>query len=383
MRKESAQFVITSNQPAGNVFPLMDSRVKPNKVVLLRPDEEDHLRFSKRLIDVCKSLTLENETVLLPESVDSSAIKNAISESVDRYLQQGYALSLNVTCGPKLICIIAHEVFKEKNLPVFYVKDDWLRWLNNPNDTEDFDLHDRIKIPTYFKSYGLNTTSLARGPIDLDRNELSKAWLNEDLRNEKDLGILNYYASQAKDTLSTTVSATHLNRAPFMKIVDDLIRLNIANLNSQQLTFSDETSRFFANGGWLEDHVFNILSELKLELPKLQDIARSVEVTWLTNNNEQRVRNELDVVVLYNNQCVIIECKTKRFERESARNIVYKVGSLVKYLGGIQATGGIISYHRIAPIFQKRASLMDVFVCDKSSIHRLKHHIKEHLKTLN
>ena len=49
-------------------------------------------------------------------------------------------------------------------------------------------------------------------------------------------------------------------------------------MQGNALIFKNEEARFFANGGWLESHVFEVLQSLRGQFEGLSDVAMGVRV---------------------------------------------------------------------------------------------------------
>ncbi|MDO3386626.1 DUF1887 family CARF protein [Gilvimarinus sp. SDUM040013] len=377
MDSQRVHFLIISDQPSPNLCPLLDSRLKPDEIVLITPPGADYYEYQQWLIQVCQPMGIKCTGVELNNIWDVDSIRRDIEALVDKRVEKGEKLVLNNTCGFKPISIVAHEVFFYRNLPAFYLHNDWVRWLSNPTQEPDFNLQDKIKLPAFLHSHGLKVSELERQGIPASYRALAEHWIASADTYSKAMGILNYYAAKAESSLACTLDDAHLSgHTAFSQLLDQLIDCGLATLSGNRLTFTDATARFFANGGWLEELVFSELLKLRSELPQIQDIARSVEINWLESQKRRPVRNELDVMVLYDNRLVVIECKTSRFDNQSANDVVYKLGSLIKHLGGIKTTGILVSFHSIASHSKERAKLFDVAVCERTSLSSLNQHLR-------
>ncbi|MEH6444930.1 MAG: DUF1887 family CARF protein [Oceanospirillaceae bacterium] len=378
------QLLIISDQPSSNLCPLLDSRLTPDEIMLATPKGSNYQDFQRWMIEVCQPLGIKCSVLDLPDYEKIATLRHCFEQLVEQRVALGQQLTLNSTCGEKPIAIIAHEVFVYHDLPVFYVKHDWLHWLHNPHQLAAISLEDRIKIPAFLNSHGLNVTALKRGPITLQMRDIASHWLSQAKTYTKSMGILNYYAAKAQHSLYCNISEQHNTaHSPFSMMLDQLSDAGLIQLAGNKLTFSDEESRFFANGGWLEDQVFSELLLLRKELPKLQDIARNVEIEWRESNHQHKVKNELDVIALYDNRLLVIECKTKRFDKGEAKNVVYKLGAMIKHLGGIKAVGAIVSFQHISAKHCERAQLLDIYVCEKQGLANLPRQLRHFLEECN
>ncbi|UTF61601.1 Card1-like endonuclease domain-containing protein [Gilvimarinus sp. DA14] len=383
MDSHSTQFLIISDHPNGNLMPLTDSRLKPDEVVLLTPPGEHLADYQHWLIQVCQPMGIRCTTIELAQPWDIEQLRQTLEELVVARLAQGENLILNNSGTKGPIGIIAHEVFFYRNLPAFYVRNDQVYWLCNPDNRSSFNLEDKIKLPAFLQSHGLKVTHYSREGIARAQRDIAERWLLGATSYSKAMGILNYYASRAESGLSTRVDHNHLRgNTPFNQLLDDLAQHQLVQLKGNELSFSSEEARFFANGGWMEELVFSELLKLRGEFPQLQDLARSVQLNWLESRRQRPVRNELDVLALYNNRLIAIECKTSRFEQGNGKKVVYKLGAMLKHLGGPSARGLIVSFHPIKQIHCERAELFDVHVCERSQLGNLTHLLRTLLKEL-
>ena len=378
------QLVILSDQPSSNLCPLLDQRLKPDEVILATPVGERYQEFQQWFIDACEPLNIKCSVLNLPEFHQIEQIKQCFEETVNERLTLNQQLTLNCSAGDKPLGIIANNIFSKHNLAVFFVKHDWVHWLNNPQQQASMNLEDSIKIPTFLASHGLKVTDLKRKPVSDELHNMARQWLSQTRTYTKAMGILNYYAARAQQNLSCKLSDNHFKgHSPFTIMLDQLEQAQLVSLKGNILTFKDEDTRFFANGGWLEDQVFSELQKLRGTLPKLQDVARCVEIEWKASSNRHTVKNELDVIALYDNRLIVIECKTKRFDQGDAKGVVYKLGSMIKHLGGVKSNGAIISFQHIASSHIARAQLMDIFVCEQKNLAGLSNQLKQFLSAIN
>ncbi|AJQ94160.1 Card1-like endonuclease domain-containing protein [Gynuella sunshinyii] len=382
MSIKTVQLVLVSEQPGQNLCPLLDLRLKPDEVILAATANSPYLEHRQWLIEACKPMGIQCTLLDLPDAWQTDLLRQTFESVVAQHLAQGHKLILNSTGGYRPVAIIAHEVFFYRDLPVFFLNKDWVRWLSNPDQQPDFALQDNVKLPTFLQAHGLEVESLSRSHIPPEQRELAKKWQAQARAYSLAIAKLNYYASQAEDHLHCNIPRHELRGDHmFLEILDQLSDAGLAEMHQQQLTFASEEARFFANGGWLEERVFSELFQLRSEFPRLQDVARSVQVRWLGSKQKFSIRNELDVLALYDNRLIVIECKTALLDYRNAQHVVYKLGSMLKHLGGFRTTGMITSFHDIHPKHHQRAELFDVQICDRRTIGQLRHQLIERLRT--
>jgi hypothetical protein len=153
------------------------------------------------------------------------------------------------------------------------------------------------------------------------------------------------------------------------------------------LTFKDEAARFFANGGWLEAHVYEVLQSLRGQHVGLSDVALGVRVSFADGarrNPHSNDKNEIDVAFLFRNTLHLIECKTANLAQtglgddSKATEAIYKMESLLK-LGGLRTRGMVVDYRgelAKSEANQKRAKEAGIAIVSGVQLKDLKGHIR-------
>ncbi len=369
---------MVSGQPTPNLTPVLDERTRPERVIMLvSPNMEQRAKW---LAEVISSYRVQ---VLMKEIRDPWDIEMLTDDILQILSELDEDAGLNVTGGTKPMAIVAHEAFSSAEKPVFYVhpEHDRLIWLYPKRDS--IDLQNRVRIENFLRVHG------ARISDRVDRKSVPSKWkqtthaiINEIERFGRPLGVLNYLAAESEGTLSSPPVPGRwkdnknfcdllmiFEKSDFLRYVDGVIR------------FPDEDSRFFANGGWLEHHVKDIVDSLRSRLP-IQDIAHSLEVCHIDKCD---VKNELDVIFLSDNRLYIIECKTKRFSLtgigadQKAADTLYKLDVLKDY-GGLKASGMLVSFRKLPEPDRVRADAMGIRTVIGGAIRRLEQEIEQWVK---
>ena len=276
----------------------------------------------------------------------------------------------------------AYEACRLYELPIFYVhpEKDRLVWIFLPDGAAatPLELADRIKIEPFLQAHGVEVRN--KPGRSVENSALLKTG-QEIIRHfdayRKQLGTLNYLASRASQTLSTPLEYHQRNAA--RDLIDLFEKHGLLTQQGGELRFRTRDARFFANGGWLEYHVFDAVHQLRHNDPHIQDIARSVEVS--RRQRGKAVPNELDVVFLRNNRLHIIECKTRKIKGEGedspGAETLYKLDSLADLMGGLQARAMLVSYHDIQGHDHARAADLGIAICSGAQLQNLKRHLRE------
>jgi hypothetical protein len=282
------------------------------------------------------------------------------------------------------MAIAAFDVFSSNSLPIFYVHPEFDRliWLA-PKNRPDQPLADRVTFDPFLGAHG---TELAPRPAGFGMAEPLKNLAEELVLNvagfSKALAILNGAASRAKDSLLSQELFNELDRPDFRELVSWFESLDLLSVEGSCLRFQDETARFFANGGWLEQYVYAKVQELKTEYPFIQDIGRGLVVS--RQSQDGKVENELDVAFLAKNRLHVIECKTRGFKGETIQgghgaDALYKLDTLGQKLGGIQTRRMLVSFQPLSQPIKRRAGDLRIDLCEHKDLVQLKQRMKKWL----
>jgi len=379
MKKFKTHVCMVSGQPAPNLLPLLDEELKPEKVILLAtPQMKDKAGYLQAVI---QPLGIKVEI----QSLDAADNFDAIQEKLLTLLsaEQNSNIALNVTGGTKWMAIAAQEVFRANNFPVFYVNiaQDTVLFLGEKQ--EPHKLQQRINLDNFLKANGyvIKEPSIPQGLVAKQR-DICEQMVGKVNEWQAALGQLNLLASQAEQKKSLSISFSDCNLQQDKHLQALLAELSIAKVlsisDNTAITFLDEKSRFFSNGGWLEYYVNSLLNQLKSE-KIIQDSARlNIKI-----RSAMGTENELDVAFMANNHLHIIECKTKRFTGAKAglagTDTLYKLDS-ISDLGGLGTKSMLVSYRQLPAGDRQRANDLRIKVIEGVAIQQLKTHLKTWLE---
>lgn len=378
MKKFKTHVCMVSGQPAPNLLPLLDEALKPEKVILLATPQMSKKADDLRAVIQPLGIKVEINTLDAADNFDAIQEKLLILLSAE----QNTNIALNVTGGTKWMAIAAQEVFRAHGFSVFYVNiaQDTVLFLGEKQ--EPHKLQERINLDNFLKANGYTITegSKPQGLIARQRELCERLVLNVN-EWQAALGQLNLLASLAEQKKSLRISFADSGLQPDQYLQVLLSELSDANVlrssDKIAITFADESSRFFSNGGWLEYYVNSLLNQLKSE-HIIQDSAR----LNLKIRSAMGSENELDVAFMANNHLHIIECKTKRFTGARAglagTDALYKLDS-ISDLGGFGTKSMLVSYRQLQDADRQRAKDLRIKVIEGAAIQQLKTHLKRWL----
>ena len=344
----SIHICLVSEQSIPNLLPVFSSQCRVDKVIYICSGYFKANGKVEALSQIIKSQKVDVQVYDLKDAYSKPEVEALVEQIIDENNGEETSISLNVTGGTKLMSLAAYEVCYSLGKPIYYVDKNILRWLYNapaPDlDTEQLD--GKLTINQILNSYSVDVIQKNRKKVS-DRSQfLINKLINNHQNNPTLIKTLNYHAMLAKKTpdLSSTINDKEWGNPMFRGLLEHLEHDGLLErLSKNRIRFNSEESRFFLNGGWLEDYVFFVLQQIQTSNPELiNDVARSVEIQFKDKMTKQSTKNELDVVFVKDNQLFIIECKTKIIPKNPSNKqdgetqaMIYKLGSLLKSLGGI------------------------------------------------
>lgn len=369
------QFCLVSDQPVPNFLPALEPTLKPERVVLAVSDGmRKKAEFLKKAFE---DRHIQCETVPVPDPYNLPALQDLFVGWLDG--RDAEPVMLNVTGGTKPMAIAAQEAFRMADKAVFYVnvETDELFWLESAvGKRSPLRLSAPISLKTYLLIHGY-------GMKDDKNQTISETWKalgTEMLRNapkwQKALAALNFHAMQAEQRDVLDMGRIDARGIGAWDEMMEQLYYNEIIRDRTRLQFRSSEARAFANGGWIEHQVFDVIRAIN----GVQSPALNLQITDADGN-----RNELDVAVLFRNRLAIVECKTKRFDRGDddihgpAADTIYKLDALRKS-GGLRTKGILVSFMPVEDRHKHRAQAAGITVIDQGSLPRLKECLQAVLK---
>lgn len=371
-RRHDVHVCLVSDQATPNFIPVLDSRFRPKEVVLVvSPEMRPRAAWLREALAHRVARVSE---YAVDDAWDIPGMHERFLELVTA--RAGEDLALNVTGGTKPMAIAAQEVFRVANLPVFYVHPAKNTVRPLFVDETAFVIEERVRLADYLAIHGFRELGRDRSELALELGEIAGDFIKEVERFGAPLRRLNGLAASARETLRAPLGALAGNEH-LLELTDKLERHGVARIEKNVLVFPSEQARFFANGGWLEWHIAQVVAGLERELG-IQDIARSLEV-----RSGHQARNELDVAFLAHNRLFLIECKAKVLAGPEAEGpgaqTLYKLDSL-RTLGGLNTRGMLVSYQPLETWDRQRAVDLRIRVVEGGQLRNFARHLREWLE---
>jgi Domain of unknown function (DUF1887) len=168
MNNPDAHICLLSEQPSPNICPLLDPRMQPREVVLVvTPQQRQRVEHYRAVLGPrgVKVAVLE-----IGNAFDTEEIAGCVEKELDSRLKQGQHILINATGGTKPMSIAAYMVGYNRDVPVFYVHDDQIEWLCNPDKKyESMHLQERLKLEAFLQIHGVEVIAIADNPAKAQR----------------------------------------------------------------------------------------------------------------------------------------------------------------------------------------------------------------------
>ena len=350
------QIMLVSDQAAPNLLPALDPTLKPEKAVLLVSS-----KMAKRadaLEAVLREVGIKPSRVLLPDEHNLAALEEVM-------LQTGSELgtasvAVNLTGGTKLMALTAQTIAQMAGWPSFYVDvdTDQIIWLDKNRPAQA--LTQQLRLRHYLRGYGFQ---LSEG---IERPQPNPAWqalVTDLIQNigslEEAIGQLNYLSQEAQQTLVHTLRSRQSANHHLDALLRKFEQAQVLKRKGEQVQFAHEAARRFANGGWIEHHVYQAVCRVTGDLG-IRDKAANLQVTDASGQP-----NEMDVALMARNRLFVIECKTARMNNPDdtkANDTLYKLAENCKRIGGLGTRGMLASYRPLRPSEQRLAKVLQIEV---------------------
>jgi hypothetical protein len=363
--------MLVSEQAAPNLLPALDPAMKPQQAVLLV--SRKMAQRAQALQAVLQEVGIKTETVPLPDEHDMAALQATFLDIAIQ--REGQSIALNVTGGNKLMALAAQAVAQTAGWPTFYVDVDTDRvvWLDETRPSQA--LSHQLRLRHYLRGYG---ASLVDG---VQRPQANATWqtLMDDLvlnasSLSEPIGQLNYLAQEARSSLRINLTARQLDSRSLEALLRKFEQTQLLQLKGSALHFPSEAARAFANGGWIEHHVYQTVCRVTADLG-IRDKAPNLQVKDISGQP-----NEMDVAFLARNRLFVIECKTARMDSPEdlkANDTLYKLAENCRRIGGLGTRGMLATYRPLREPELRLAKALQIEVVAGSSLARLNEKLKQ------
>jgi len=247
--------------------------------LMKQKNKTDHLVDAAGInIDKC-------DEIILPDENDPKDI----NELLKKHFQGNDRYVVNITCGNKIMFMVAHNYFTSSGNLVYYMPIGKNYFIDLNNTENIMEVKTRLNLREYLSAYGVSYNSFPKNKISNFHilKQIYKEYRNNGYNPEKVAGL------------------------------------------------RDNEHKQFFTGEWFEQYVYYLLKkQFKLS-------EENIEIQLKINNLPQPQRsgsdNELDVVFTMNNELYVIEAKVsigiKRISKKFLDNILFKLSAINKNFG--------------------------------------------------
>lgn len=361
--------VLSASAIAPILSPMLDSKLGCTRaVVIATKDNEKRFDYLKRVLS---SHQIQAEMFVITNPFDIEQLRKELAELLGSLVNERPLV--NVTVGTKPLSIVLHEQATKLDFPVYYLNtNDQLTWFW-PRHQAPMELEDLIKCEPFLNAHGVEVLSSKNPSMRPELFDIFKKRVASADKQDLLIRDLNRLAHSANDLFEVGLKSADFKNEALQPFLQALQAQGCLKIHQHKVDFINSANLNFAKGGWLEEWVHVHLNRLKKKLPALQHHLSSVELTY----GDENVKNEIDNLILYNNNLYIIECKTVRFKAGSkpAGDVIYKLDTLQKQLGGALGRGLLISLYEITRLELERAKQYGIKVIQGRQLSRLDSHI--------
>ena len=332
MERKKALLVVAGGRALPDVIALFC--VQPELLVFLTSEEgwhaEEVFESIAQSVPTCKNIfPIRNVS-----AYNFEAGKRACEQVCESYPEAEWEWIFAIGSGPKITCIAAYEVARQKGIPCLYIDTVHEKVVSLVKEYagQEKDLF-HLDIPRYMKiqrrTYRENkgTTAAYRSTVEQWGHMARELALSPDTvhftftlrkKDRKESDPVTLPSELATSPLLQTLEKTY-----------NLIEIKPDSAGTLICTFtSSEAAHFLSTGDWLEIYVWH---EAKL--------AHFVDdCQWGYRVLDGNAENELDLAVTYKAQLIIGECKTDYNPFKDKRKYLESLDSTANLLGGLYVT---------------------------------------------
>ena len=352
--------------------------LKANKVILLHRKEHD-VEGIKAVLN-SRGIPCRSQMVSFDPTQIRTILKHIFIENSSE------TIIFNASSGYRMMVLVTLEYFTAKNLQAFVVDKftNNLHWLH-PSEKPAESVMTLLKISEYLKLTASQVINKGQTIQESKERRALTKWLIQNIENfGSSLAAMNHIAMQADTTLKYRMDKKYKKKPFLQEMLNKFEDVGVLSVQNNTIIFKDEESRFYANGGWLENHVFSLLFDMRSSRKNISDLAKGMEIV----RAQGKVKNEIDVICMVNNRLHLIECKTRKFTNRNDANApgsaaVYRLDTLKESFGGNSGKAMLVSYQKLSRYTEQRAKDLGIYCCSHKQLKQLQEHLYRFIDAIN
>ena len=359
---------IASGQTDPLILPFLSPDIDCKHLLLMVSEQIKQKGTVNNIIDTLKPKGITVTCVELP-SQKWDTVQQTLSNELKNH--PGKVLAFNANGGTKPMTLAAYESCYNANIPVFYVDGNCFDWLYKAGEQEltEITITESLSIDNFLLSHGYKIINKDTPLNTAKLKETVDSWVVQDYRPQiSQLNKIARRGDQHKLRIKLEDNEKDQSNGVY-DLLEGLEANSLLKIEADHIQFVSEEARFFANGGWYELHLLKLLQTINAN--HFDGKGKVLAGITLRPNNSlkaqnEKIKNEIDVAYILNNRLYLFECKTANISARTGRadEAIYKLGTLLKNIGGLNAKGFIVSYHQIKDIDKDRAELLDINIIE-------------------
>ncbi len=367
---------LVSNQPMPNLLSII--QLRPRRVVLVSTSQMEEKAGQLKDVTLQHLPHCEVKIVPLASAYDYDVITETMYKNLVQILPDAGEIILNATGGTKLMVLASVDLFDKKQILYVSEATDELIYLPRTSASGSRPpqaVRTPITVLTYLKVHGYTTERSRSTPLPLSQHFFEQ--ITNQQKFASALSAVNALAkkalenSKARKALSAEIeNAANSNLLQLLEIFQDE---HLLSVKKNVVEFPSEEARFAVNGGWFEDHVYEIVKSLKSH--GIKYVEKNLKIAPNGKQIGQGSDNEIDVCFMHRSTIYFVECKTCAMEDTKATTPIFdKLNTIAqsKHMGN-KTCQILVSYQRIASAAARaRAEANGIHLIDGNNIRQLR-----------
>lgn len=371
---------IATGQNAANFIPL--KQLMAEEVWILETPEMKRQHSAHALSTALQSAHEHMKVRVLPfDDGTPKDMQAAAFKLADKELDARHVV-FHVTGGTKLMVLAIHKALSNLEAGtgtyrLLYADTvhQTLDWLDEHPSQER--MQNVLTLNELFLLRGYRTTNNTLPAKDQQRAATRAkvtAFMGEKAATLKGFfGALNFHGRRAADGGLLTQEFNYLpggDGGKLLALGERHEMLAVEKYNNT-VTFATAEAAAYFSGGWVEEYVF-----LKFTgIFKPGQYATNAKIIHAVTKAE----NEIDAILVNRNRSLVVECKAKK--QDDAQAAIYKLGQLVRQVGGLMSRGLYVSARAVSDTDRARAKEYGIDVLAAEELASINQYLRDWAKS--
>lgn len=374
---------LASGQILPNVLPVLLE--KPHRVILLVSPEMQTQAERMRKIFQDRAIQVRSYEIPAYGFADTLEVCDAV---IRDYPDD--ELTLNVTGSTKIVALAAYQQFYCSSRRIIYMDTEHHELLELGEPPRALPVtRNLLDVKTGLACYGKHfdeAQSRDKGTVARKRKTLTGQVCRLFLNAPDLLRDCNRQLNAQDKRMPPFFLRVQIQNKVGEQLLTLLVQSGLAAPSSaDQVCLQSEAVRFYLNGGWLEEYVFNVVQDWKL--PET-DCRLNVGFEWRNAGvrpKKGETSNELDVVFTAQNRLHLVSCKTSSLDtlKNAGKDALHELDSMKANAGGLFARAMLVSFHPLKEADFRRAGELRIAVTSGRDILRLQERLQQEWQLRN